>query len=291
MFTSVSQTSRDSFRFSLGLAGALVVFVFVATGSAANAAENEGTENPPRAKLIVDPPQAELLARGVVVIEHRTENVHLLPVFGAAALAVSPRIGHLHVTVDDGPFVLAHTSGQPLIVADLPAGPHKITIELADANHQALAGEVVQFEVPQRSRSQTDQSDSKAGGSQPAAHKADGLGAGSPGAEQPAAKLIVDRPLPGPLSRGVAFVQYRTENVQIAPVFGVAALAILPRVGHLHVTVDDAPWHWADASGGPVIVSGLPAGPHKIVIELADANHQPLAEEVVTFEVPRSARK
>jgi hypothetical protein len=53
------------------------------------------------------------------------------------------------------------------------------------------------------------------------------------------------------------------------------------------VTVDDAPWHWADASGGPVIVSGLHPGPHKIVIELADANHQPLAEEVVKFEVPQ----
>jgi hypothetical protein len=55
------------------------------------------------------------------------------------------------------------------------------------------------------------------------------------------------------------------------------------------VTVDDAPWHWADASGGPLIVSDLPPGPHKILIELADANHKVLAQEVVKFEVPRQS--
>jgi hypothetical protein len=71
------------------------------------------------------------------------------------------------------------------------------------------------------------------------------------------------------------------------PVFGPAALAVSPRIGHIHVTVDDAPWHWADASGGPVIVAGLPPGRHKILIELVNANHKPLAQGVVKFEVPR----
>jgi hypothetical protein len=75
--------------------------------------------------------------------------------------------------------------------------------------------------------------------------------------------------------------------MQIVPVFGPAALAISPRVGHIHVSVDDAPWHWADASGGPVIVAGLPPGPHQIRIELVNANHKPLAQGVVKLEVPR----
>jgi len=44
------------------------------------------------------------------------------------------------------------------------------------------------------------------------------------------AKLIVDGPQPDRLSRGVAFIQYRTENAQIAPVFGPAALDIAPRI-------------------------------------------------------------
>src|SRR5437667_4356244 len=43
------------------------------------------------------------------------------------------------------------------------------------------------------------------------------------------------------------------------------ASATFPR--HIHVTVDDAPWRWADASGEPLIINGLPAGPHKVLIE------------------------
>ena len=39
------------------------------------------------------------------------------------------------------------------------------------------------------------------------------------------------------------------ENMRIAPVFGPGALSVSPRVGHIHVTVDEAPWRWADASG------------------------------------------
>jgi hypothetical protein len=105
--------------------------------------------------------------------------------------------------------------------------------------------------------------------------------------EQPPAKIVIDPPQPGPLSRGVVFIQYRAENLQLAPVFGVAAVAVSPRIGHLHVTVDDSAWHWVNASGGPVIVSGLPAGPHKIMIELADVNHHPLAQSTVKFEVPQ----
>src|ERR1700682_3065770 len=45
-------------------------------------------------------------------------------------------------------------------------------------------------------------------------------------------------------------------------------------------------WHWADTSGEPLILVGLPAGPHKVQIILADANHQPLDKAVVEFVVP-----
>jgi hypothetical protein len=112
-------------------------------------------------------------------------------------------------------------------------------------------------------------------------------GAHAPLAEQAPAKIIVDPPKPEPLARGVAFLQFRTENLQIAPVFGPAAAAVSPRIGHLHVTLDDAPWHWAHTSNDPVIVAVLDPGPHKILFELSDANHNVLAEEVVRFEVPR----
>jgi len=59
-------------------------------------------ENEPPPRLIVDPPLAEQLASGLVFIQYRTENLRVVPVFGKGALDVSPRIGHIHVTVDSG---------------------------------------------------------------------------------------------------------------------------------------------------------------------------------------------
>ena len=49
---------------------------------------------------------------------------------------------------------------------------------------------------------------------------------------------MVDAPLPEPLSRGFALFRYRTENLQILPVFGAQALDVSPRIGHLHVAVE-----------------------------------------------------
>jgi hypothetical protein len=106
------------------------------------------------------------------------------------------------------------------------------------------------------------------------------------GAEPPP-KIVIDPPLPGPLaSRGVVIIQYCAQNLHIAPVFGPGAVAVSPRVGHVHVSVDDALWVWADASGNPIILQHLPPGPHKAVIELNDANHHPLDKGSVTFVVP-----
>ena len=104
--------------------------------------------------------------------------------------------------------------------------------------------------------------------------------------EEPPAKIIIDPPLADSLARGLVVIQYRTENLRIVQVFGPKALDVSPRIGHIHVTVDDAPWHWADASGEPVIINGMPKGPHKILIELVNANHQILDRGVANFVVP-----
>ena len=66
-------------------------------------------------------------------------------------------------------------------------------------------------------------------------------------------KLIVDPPLPDLLAKGVVWIQWRVENVRILPVFGKGALNVSPRVGHLHIHVDDLPWWWADASDNNTI--------------------------------------
>ncbi len=108
-------------------------------------------------------------------------------------------------------------------------------------------------------------------------------------APQPPARLLVDPPLPGPLAEGKIFIQYRAENLRIEPVFGPKAIEVTPRIGHIHVVVDGAPWHWADASGEPVILVGMPAGPHTVEIILSNANHQPLDRKTLSFIVPQAA--
>jgi uncharacterized protein DUF6130 len=103
---------------------------------------------------------------------------------------------------------------------------------------------------------------------------------------EPPAKLIVDPPLAEQLAQGLVFIQYRTENLRVVPVFGKGALDVSPRIGHLHITVDDAPWHFVDASGETVIVVGLTRGPHKVLFELADPTHRVITSETVSFTLP-----
>ena len=104
------------------------------------------------------------------------------------------------------------------------------------------------------------------------------------------AKLIVDPPLPEPLALGRVFIQYRTENLRVLPVFGKGALDVSPRIGHIHITVDDAPWHFVDASGETIILVGLEPGSHKVLIELADPTHKVITSKTVTFTLPDPKR-
>jgi len=105
---------------------------------------------------------------------------------------------------------------------------------------------------------------------------------------EPPPRLIVDPPLPDLLDQGVVWIQWRAENVNIVPVFGKGALDVSPRVGHLHVHMDDLPWLWADASNiNTIDLAGVPPGPHKILVELVNANHEvfPGQSKTVTFTV------
>lgn len=109
-------------------------------------------------------------------------------------------------------------------------------------------------------------------------------------ANEAPAKLIVDPPLPEPLAQGRVFIQYRTENLRVLPVFGKGALDVSPRTGHIHITVDDAPWHFVDTSGETIILVGLEPGLHKVLIELADPTHQVITRKTVAFTVPNLKR-
>lgn len=100
------------------------------------------------------------------------------------------------------------------------------------------------------------------------------------------ARLVVDPPLQAQLAQGRVFIQYRTENLRVLPVFGAAAIGVSPRIGHVHITVDDALWHFVDASGETIIVVGLPPGPHRVLIELADPMHRVIDSVTVRFVLP-----
>ena len=109
---------------------------------------------------------------------------------------------------------------------------------------------------------------------------------------EPAPKLTVDPPLPEGLAQGVFWAQYRVENVRIVPVFGSGALQASPRIGHLHVIVDDLPWWWADAGDNNTIdIANLPPGQHKVTIQLVGADHNGFTgqSKTVTFTIPKGA--
>jgi hypothetical protein len=104
---------------------------------------------------------------------------------------------------------------------------------------------------------------------------------------EPPPTLAVEPPLPGPLAQGIVFIPYRVENLRILPVAGPAARNLSPRVGHLHVSLDDQPWFWADfGQSNTVVLAGLPRGPHKVKIDLVDAEGGAFTSETVTFEAP-----
>ena len=109
-----------------------------------------------------------------------------------------------------------------------------------------------------------------------------------------APKLIVDPPLAEGLAQGIFWAQYRVENVRIVQVFGAAAVDVSPRIGHLHISVDDLGWLWADASDNNTVdIAGLPPGEHKVKIDLVDANHNVFPGQSVTvkFTVPEHDKK
>lgn len=104
---------------------------------------------------------------------------------------------------------------------------------------------------------------------------------------EPAPKLVVQQPLPGPLARNVVYIPYRVENLRILALGGEAASKVSPRVGHLHITIDDLPWFFADyGQSSTIILGGLPRGEHRVRIEVVDPEGNVFTGETVTFNTP-----
>ena len=146
-----------SIRASLAI-GVLSIGLMAFAAAAQTAKDAKGATplvaipNEPPAKLVVDPPIPEQLALGRVFIQYRSENLRILPVFGNAALSVSPRVGHLHYYVDGQSWPIVDTSGETVVLVGLKPGPHTVKLELADATHKPISGasQVIEFSIPQR---------------------------------------------------------------------------------------------------------------------------------------------
>jgi hypothetical protein len=126
------------------------IAIAIASGVVGVLAEMSAPTTEPPADLVVDPPVADLLAQGIVWIPWRAENVQIKPVFGKDALNASPPVAHLHIHVDDLPWLWAQFSDNPIDVAFLPPGQHQIRVELVNANHQGVLSKTVTFTVPER---------------------------------------------------------------------------------------------------------------------------------------------
>ena len=98
--------------------------------------------------------------------------------------------------------------------------------------------------------------------------------------------ITIQSPTPGELVHGVAIIRFQVENVSIASPFQPTDERSGPLpAGHLHVTVDGAPWHWVHATADPVVITPLPPGEHTVALELAGADHRPLVARSVRFTV------
>lgn len=104
--------------------------------------------------------------------------------------------------------------------------------------------------------------------------------------DQASAALSVSDPIAPLLLKGVVVIPFQSETVKIVPLYGEAAAQVVPRLGHLHVTLDSASWHWVHADDGPIVLQGLSSGKHQLTLELADAAHRILTRRTVEFIVP-----
>jgi hypothetical protein len=128
----------------------------------------------------------------------------------------------------------------------------------------------------------------------PAAYAEDPMDQMNPATPAVGAHLFVDAPIAPLLARGAVVIPFHTDNLTVAAVFGPDGLAVSPRIGHLHVTLDDAAWHWVHAGADPLVIQGLTPGAHTVRVDLADPTHKVVDTKFVTFmvpEIPQTAAK
>ncbi|GAB7539909.1 DUF6130 family protein [Burkholderia sp. 3C] len=107
---------------------------------------------PAQPHLTLFKPRADVLKDGYVYLAFRVDNLSILPLYtdihGKGATTLKPRIGHLHVFVDDSKWSWIHAQSDAIYFGPLPTGPHTVRIELVDASHSVIETRTTHFVVP-----------------------------------------------------------------------------------------------------------------------------------------------
>lgn len=92
------------------------------------------------------------------------------------------------------------------------------------------------------------------------------------------------------LKDGYVYLAFRVENLRILPlhtdIHGRAASSLTPRIGPLHVFVDDSKRRWIHAQDDAIYFGALPPGPHSVRVELVDASHSVIETKATHFVAP-----
>lgn len=126
------------------------------SGHASATTEQTGTlktVDEPTPKLILSEPRADVLKDGYVYLPFRVENMAILPLYteihGQEATKLKPKIGHLHVMVDDNGWNWIHALTDAIYFGPLSPGAHKVQLELVDAAHSVIEVQTIEVTVPE----------------------------------------------------------------------------------------------------------------------------------------------
>ncbi|MFT4053797.1 MAG: DUF6130 family protein [Novosphingobium sp.] len=99
--------------------------------------------------LTLSAPCAEALQDRQVYIAFRVDNMAVIPLYteinGDTVTTLTPKIGHLHVTVDDAGYSWIHASNDPIYFGPVTPGTHTVRVDLVDAAHETLQTQTVRF--------------------------------------------------------------------------------------------------------------------------------------------------
>jgi hypothetical protein len=103
-------------------------------------------------KLTLLPLRVDVLKDGFVYLPFKVENMTILPLYteiqGADTTKLRPKIGHLHVMVDNSGWSWIHALTDAIYFGPLSKGSHTVSIELVDAAHSVIEVQSIKVVVP-----------------------------------------------------------------------------------------------------------------------------------------------